>query len=81
MFSSLENYLSSISNSDENRELCPELFFTFETFINLNHFDLGYIKSDNFLINDFYSNDENGGIIEFVINLRQKLEKANILNQ
>ena len=79
MFSSLENYLSAISNSDENRELCPELFFTFETFINLNHFDLGYIKSDNFLINDFYSNDDNGGIIEFIINLRQKLEKANII--
>ena len=79
MFSSLENYLSAISNSDENRELCPELFFTYETFINLNHFDLGYIKSDNFLIDDFYSNDDNGGIIEFIINLRQKLEKANII--
>lgn len=79
MFSSLENYLSAISNSDENRELCPELFFTYETFINLNHFDLGYIKCDDFLINDFYSNDENGGIVEFIINLRQRLEKANII--
>ena len=78
MFSSFENYLLAMDYSDENRELCPELFSIYEAFINLNHFSLGYIQNDKFLIDDFYSNNENG-IFEFIINLRQRLEKANII--
>ena len=78
IFSSFENYISALTNSDENRELCPELFFICEAFINLNHYSLGYIKSDKFFIDDFSSNDENG-IIGFIISSRQSLEKANII--
>ena len=77
-FNSSNNYLSAISTSEENRELCPELFFFNEAFINLNHNNLGYIKNDNILINDFNSNDKNG-IIEFIITMRQALEKFNII--
>ena len=78
IFSSLDNYLYAISSSDENRELIPELFFNYEAFLNLNHNYLGYIKTDQILINDFISNEKNG-IIEFIINIRQELEKSNII--
>ena len=65
-FNSSNNYLSAISTSEENRELCPELFFINEVFINLNYNNLGYIKNDNILINDFNSNDKNG-IIDLLL--------------
>ena len=78
MFSNLTNYLSAINTSEENRELCPELFCFYEAFINLNHNYLGVIKSDKILINDFYCNDQNG-IIEYIITNRQSLEKINIV--
>ena len=78
MFSSLTNYLEALSNSEENRELCPELFAFYEAFINLNHNDLGYISVDKLVINDFVSNDKNG-IFEFIIHMRQILEKSNII--
>ena len=78
IFSSLENYICAISSSDENREFIPELFHNYEAFINLNHNNLGYIKEDQVLINDFNSNDKNG-IIEYIINNRQELEKSNII--
>ena len=78
LFSSLNNYLEALNNSEENRELCPELFIFYEAFINLNHNSLGYINSDKLLINDFISNDDNG-IFEFIINMRQMLEKSNII--
>ena len=78
IFNSLNNYLSAITTSEENRELIPELFFIYEAFINLNHNNIGYIKNDNILINDFNSNDKNG-IIEYIITMRQALEKLNII--
>ena len=78
IFSSLNNYLDALSSSEENRELCPELYSLYEAFINLNHNHLGYINVDKFFINDFASNDENG-IFEFIINMRQTLEKSNII--
>ena len=78
IYSSLNNYLSAISSSEENRELCPELFSLYEAFINLNHNKIGYIKSDNILINDFDSNDQNG-IVEYIVTMRQALEKSNII--
>ena len=77
LFSNLSNYLSAINTSEENREPCPELFFFYEAFINLNHNYLGFIKTEKMLINNFYSNDENG-IIEYMITMRQNLEKSNI---
>ena len=78
IFSTLNNYLEALANSEENRELCPELFTFYEAFINLNHNNLGYLKYDKLLINDFVSNEKNG-IIEFIINMRQMLEKSNII--
>ena len=79
IFSSLNNYLSAINSSEENRELCPELFFSYESFINLNHNNIGYINTDKILINDFDSNDENG-IIEYIINMRKALENPGVIN-
>ena len=78
IFSSLNNYLEALSSSEENRELCPELFSLYEAFINLNHNNLGYIIVDKYFIDDFTSNDQNG-IFEFIINMRQALEKSNII--
>ena len=77
IFSSLKGYLVAINQSDENRELIPELFYLGEAFINLNHNCIGFIRRDQLQINDFNSNNENG-IFEFIINMRQMLEKANI---
>ena len=77
IFSSLNNYLSAILNSEENREFCPELYCVYDDFINLNHNNIGYIKSDKIMINDFNSNDKSG-IFEFIICNRHLLERTNI---
>ena len=78
MFYSLENYFKAITFSEENRELIPEFFHHFEMFLNLNYLSLGYLIDENVTINDFVTGDTNG-IIEFVINLRQLLEKRDII--
>ena len=78
IFSSLNNYLTALSTSNENRELCPELFNIYDAFINLNHNNIGYIKNEKKYINDFDTNDESG-IFEFIVNMRQLLEKSNII--
>ena len=78
LFSTLNNYLTAIYSSEENRELCPELFFSYESFLNLNHNNMGYIKSEKLLINDLDTKDDYG-IIEYIINMRKTLEKSNII--
>ena len=77
MFSSLENLLFVFSVSDENRELCPELFYSYESFLNLNYNDFGYIKISKKQINHFRTN-QNCGIVEFIIDLRKILEKKEL---
>ena len=78
IFSTLNNYLTAIYSSEENRELCPELFCSYESFLNLNHNNMGYIKSDKLLINDLDTKDDYG-IIEYIITMRKTLEKSNII--
>ena len=77
MFTSLENLLYVFSVSDENRELCPEFFYSFESFLNLNYNNFGYIKNNNKQINHFCTN-QNIGIVEFIIDLRKILEKREL---
>ena len=77
MFTSLENLLFVFNVSDENRELIPEFFYSFESFLNLNYNDFGYSKVDNIQINNF-NNNQNCGIIEFIIDLRKRLEKKEL---
>ena len=67
-----------MENSEENRELIPEFFFNYEAFLNLNHLNLGHISDENIQINDLDTGEKNG-IIEFIINMRQQLEKVNII--
>ena len=78
MFYSMDNYFKAISFSDENRELIPEFFHNFEMFLNLNYLNLGYLYEENISINDLETTDKNG-IVEMVINLRQLLEKRDII--
>ena len=79
MFSTLNNLLYVLSESDENRELCPELFYSYESLLNLNYNNFGYSIADKKQINHFNSN-QNCGIIEFIIDLRKILEKKELSN-
>ena len=77
MFTSLDNLLYVFSITDENRELCPEFFYSYESFLNLNYNDFGYLKTDNKQIHNFNTN-QNCGIVEFIIDLRNILEKKDL---
>ena len=77
MFTSLENLLFVFENSDENRELCPEFFHSFESFINLNYNNFGYNKMNKIQIHNLNTN-QNIGIYEFVIDLRNLLEEKEL---
>ena len=73
MFTSLENLLFVFKVSDENRELLPEFFYSYESFLNLNYNNFGFTKTNNKQINHF-STSQNRGIVEFIIDLRKILE-------
>ena len=77
MFTSLENLLLVFQITDENRELCPEFFYSYESFLNLNYNDFGYIFADKRQIHNFNTN-QNIGIIQFIIDLRNILEKREL---
>ena len=78
MFYTINYYLKAITSSEENRELVPEFFHNYEIFLNLNYLNLGYIPEEKIQINDIDTNDKNG-IAEFIISLRQQLEKVDII--
>ena len=78
MFNTFSNHLQVIISTEENRELIPEFFHSYEVFLNLNYINLGCIIKEGILINDFDTSEKNG-IAEFIINMRQELEKTNIL--
>ena len=75
IFSSLDSLLFIFSASDENRELVPEFFYSYESFLNLNYNNFGFTAGKQ--INHFNTN-QNCGIIEFIIDLRKMLEKSDI---
>jgi hypothetical protein len=77
MFTSLENLLYVFSISDENRELIPEFFYNYESFLNLNYNDFGYFNLDKKQIHHF-NNNQNCSIVEYIINLRNILEKKEL---
>ena len=77
MFTNLENLLFVYSISDENRELCPECFYSYESFLNLNYNDFGFTKTNYKQINHF-NTSQNIGIVEFIIDLRKILEKKEL---
>ena len=77
MFYAIKYYLKAVTDSEENRELIPEFYYNYEIFLNLNYLDLGYLLEERMLINDVETNDKNG-IAEFIISLRQQLEKVDI---
>ena len=77
MFTSLENLLLVFQITDENRELCPEFFYSYESFLNLNYNDFGFINMDKRQIHNF-NTSQNIGIVEFIINLRNLLEKREL---
>ena len=78
MFYTFHSFLSAMNSSEENRELVPEFFHNYEIFLNLNYINLGTLIDGNRIINDLNTGDKNG-IPEFIIYLRQKLEKVNII--
>ena len=56
IFSNYNTYSSGILNSNENRELLPEIFHCFEMCLNINHINVGKFNFSNNLINNFNSN-------------------------
>ena len=77
MFTTLNNLLEVFSVTDENRELCPEFFFSFESFWNLNYNNFGFLPINNKQINHF-NTDQNCGIVEFVVTSRKILNSVDI---
>ena len=78
MFYTYVSYLKAMTTSEENRELIPEFFYNYEAFLNLNYLNLGYVIDEKIIINDLDTGDKNG-IAQFIISMRQQLEKVNIL--
>ena len=78
IFSDYNTFYSGLVHSSENRELIPELFYNFEMCLNINHINVGKLFLSNVLINNFNSNIYKT-CIEFIINHRLSLEKANIV--
>ena len=77
LFSSLDNLLRVLNVTDENRELCPEFFFSFETFWNLNYNNFGFLGVNNKQINHF-NTDQNCGIVEFIVTSKKLLNNVDI---
>ena len=77
MFSSLENLLFVFQVSDENRELCPELFHSYESLLNLNYNNFGFSITTKKQIHHFNTNQK-FGIVEFIIDSRKLLEEKEL---
>jgi len=77
IFYSMDAYYKAITFSEENRELIPEFFCNFEIFLNLNYLNLGYLYEENAITHDLETSEQND-IAEFVIDMRQYLEKRDI---
>ena len=79
LFNSMNNFLFFFTLTLDNRELCPEFYFEYEFLLNLNHNDFGKmeINKEVYHLNNFDSN-KNEVFVEFVINLRNMLEKSDI---
>ena len=80
IFSSMKNLLSFLNSIQENRELIPEFFYNYEFLINLNHNDLGKIKSKDkcYYINNFDTNRKDESYIAFIIYMRKIIELMEI---
>ena len=79
LFSSFNNYLYFLSLTQDNRELCPEFYFNYELFLNLNYNDFGELENENeyYHLNNV-DNERKETCIQFVIYLRMLLEKSDI---
>ena len=77
MFSSLKNLLFVFEVSDENRELCPELFYSYESLLNLNYNNFGFSITNKKQIHHFNTNQD-CGIVQFIIDSRNLLEKKEL---
>ena len=79
MFNSMSNFLYFFTLTQDNRELCPEFYFQYEFLLNLNYNDFGKmeIEKEVYHLNNVDSN-KNEIFVEFIINLRNMLEKSDI---
>ena len=79
LFSSFKNYLFFLSLTQDNRELCPEFYFNYELFLNLNYNDFGIMQNENeyYYLNNV-DNERKETCIQFVIYLRKILEKSDL---
>ena len=80
IFNSMKCFLMFLNLLQENRELIPEFFCNYEFFINLNYNNLGMFKNENecYFLNNFDVGKRDETYVEFVIYMRNLLEKSDI---
>ena len=80
IFNSIKTFLYYFTITYDNRELSPEFFFNYEFLLNLNYNDFGKMKIDNeyLHLNNFDTNNNNETSAQFIIYLRNLLEKKDI---
>ena len=81
---SIDEILTILSSSHDNRELIPEYFSTMEFFLNANYIDFGYRLSDKVMINDVqYPDKYFNSICQYIyynrlmINIKSKYQEIN----
>ena len=79
-FSSLIKTHSSLKDSDENRELIPEFYYSYDFLINLNYNDFGIIKTNEETYHHINNVDTSCkySFPEFIIKSRNNLEKSDL---
>ena len=79
-FSSLVKTHSSLKDSDENRELIPEFYYSYDFLINLNYNDFGIIKTNEETYHHINNVDTSCkySFPEFIIKSRNNLEKSDL---
>ena len=79
LFSSLNHIYNFVNLTEDNRELIPEFYFSFDFLLNLNHNNFGIFKKKeiNILVNnvDTYCKYS---IPEFIIKSRNDLEQSDL---
>ena len=79
LFSSLNNVFNILEATEDNRELIPEFFFSFEFLLNLNYNDFGLLETtkETYYINHADTNCKYS-FPEYIIKSRNYLEQSDL---
>ena len=79
LFSAINNIFLFFQITDDNRELIPEFYYSYEFLLNLNYNDFGVLSTseENYHINNVNVNCKYA-IPEYIINARNNLEQIDL---